>query len=217
MKDVLEFKLNSLSEYSNLSVSEISEEIVNINNKLNLHHNKFNLLNSIEKLNLELKQLESDELSFLDKEVIYIKYMNLMKSDGVILTEILKRLTEKFSNEMFQFKTLSERKNGALYSDLSVKYKVDGDYLNYEELSSGQRTLCDVYFLFRTILSSGVLILDEFLKYLDINNINTAIEFLESMNIKNLVVSTHSDNFVMDCDKIEFIKVEGEGSKINLS
>jgi chromosome segregation ATPase len=169
------------------------------------------LLKKINSIKSEIERLEN-ELQELEKENdIYSKYIDLMKSDGLIFTEILNRLTENFTNDNFEFKTLSSKKNGKLYSDLSVKYNVDGKYyLDYELLSSGQKTLCDIYFLFRTILSSGVLIFDEFLKYLDGDNINIAIDMLKLMNVNNLIISTHTDNFNLPGDRLNFKLNNGE-------
>jgi DNA repair exonuclease SbcCD ATPase subunit len=192
---------------SNYIINKITE----LNEKIDYENNLRSIEGDIVKIN---DQISGEDRKFkeLEKENdIYSKYIDLMKSDGLIFTEILNRLTENFTNDNFEFKTLSSKKNGKLYSDLSVKYNVDGKYyLDYELLSSGQKTLCDIYFLFRTILSSGVLIFDEFLKYLDGDNINIAIDMLKLMNVNNLIISTHTDNFNLPGDRLNFKLNNGE-------
>ena len=158
--------------------------------------------------------LKSDELAKLSKDLtVYEKYSKLMDKDGLIYTEILNRLTENFTNEMFEFKTTSTRKNGREFSDLSVKFNVNSHFIDYENLSSGQKTLCDIYFLYRSILGSGLLIFDEFLKYLDKDNLDVAVNMLTQMNVGVMLIATHTDNFTMDSGKILF-ELTSEGSKV---
>jgi hypothetical protein len=114
---------------------------------------------------------------------------------------------------MFEFKTTSTRKNGREFSDLSVKFNVNSHFIDYENLSSGQKTLCDIYFLYRSILGSGLLIFDEFLKYLDKDNLDVAVNMLTQMNVGVMLIATHTDNFTMDSGKILF-ELTSEGSKV---
>jgi hypothetical protein len=54
------------------------------------------------------------------------------------------------------------------------------------------------------------LIFDEFLKYLDGDNINIAIDMLKLMNVNNLIISTHTDNFNLPGDRLNFKLNNGE-------
>jgi DNA repair exonuclease SbcCD ATPase subunit len=204
-------EISELGKIDIINPELIINKITELNEKIDYENNLRSIEGDIVKIN---DQISGEDRKFkeLEKENdIYSKYIDLMKSDGLIFTEILNRLTENFTNDNFEFKTLSSKKNGKLYSDLSVKYNVDGKYyLDYELLSSGQKTLCDIYFLFRTILSSGVLIFDEFLKYLDGDNINIAIDMLKLMNVNNLIISTHTDNFNLPGDRLNFKLNNGE-------
>jgi energy-coupling factor transporter ATP-binding protein EcfA2 len=212
-KDIDKFnsEISELGKIDIINPELIINKITELNEKIDYENNLRSIEGDIVKIN---DQISGEDRKFkeLEKENdIYSKYIDLMKSDGLIFTEILNRLTENFTNDNFEFKTLSSKKNGKLYSDLSVKYNVDGKYyLDYELLSSGQKTLCDIYFLFRTILSSGVLIFDEFLKYLDGDNINIAIDMLKLMNVNNLIISTHTDNFNLPGDRLNFKLNNGE-------
>lgn len=194
----------SYDEYSSIDVSILNSESNDITTKLNKHKAIKDLLLRITDYEIEIEEVTKEKDILLPKIIEIETYIELLKRNGVIYTEVLNRLTEKFSNENFIFKTVSYRQNGNPYSDLSVLYKVGDEFLPYESLSSGQKTLCDVYFLFRVILNSGMILFDEFFKHMDVHNTNAVVDLLSIMKVRNLIISSHEKNLVMDASNLYF-------------
>ena len=208
-----ELLLSNTENVAEIDVNDATNQILTLQGKLKENDRLKSLRSEVIQLEESLV-LKSDELAKLSKDLtVYEKYSKLMDKDGLIYTEILNRLTENFTNEMFEFKTTSTRKNGREFSDLSVKFNVNSHFIDYENLSSGQKTLCDIYFLYRSILGSGLLIFDEFLKYLDKDNLDVAVNMLTQMNVGVMLIATHTDNFTMDSGKILF-ELTSEGSRV---
>lgn len=147
----------------------------------------------------------------------YNKYLDHTKKSGGMYKIILDDLSENFSNEDFKFSASTDVYRGKDRSDIEVSLRVRGNYIEYSNLSDGQKTLCDVYFLFRLITSGGVLMMDEFLKHLDDENIGLACEYLAKTNVNNLIITTHSDNLILQGDRVHFELSDKGVSKINLS
>lgn len=199
-----------------INVIDLSTKLINLNDLKTINVNYRSLSKSITD-----KQTLIDNLNIKisDLDIIlarYAMYSSLFKKDGKIYTAILIGLTERFTNELFKFHTISTRKNGNTYSDLSVSLNVKGHWTTYSELSSGQKTLCDLYFLFRVMVVKGLVIFDEFFKSVDDHHLEIVIDYLSMFNAKNLLICTHSDNFTMEGSSLGFeLNEQGRSVVIN--
>ena len=79
-----------------------------------------------------------------------------------------------------------------------MKMMVDGGLIDYDSLSGGQKVMCDMFFLTRLFEMSGnvgLLMLDETLKDLDPNNLESASQMIKSAPINTVLLVTHSESF----------------------
>lgn len=210
-----EEELKSLAEPPD-EESILSQDISSYRNCLNNHFlikEIDNQLTQLDSLQLETK-LESTKTTLEDKQLNlkrHITYRDLMSKNGVIYRRILDDLADKLSNEQFKFNAISQRVSGNEFFDVSVQFKVGKKFVAYKDLSSGQRTLCDLYFISRTISKGGILVLDEFLRFLDAENHDAALDIISETDVNQIIVSSHNHNFSIDqADTILFYLDNGE-------
>lgn len=132
-------------------------------------------------------------------------YRDLTSKKGQIYKDILSKIADRLTNEQFKFNVVSERASGAEFFDVSVQYKVDGEFLKYADLSSGQKTLCDIYFISKIITRGGIFVADEFFRFLDTENHDIASSMVKTIDVNQIIISTQNDNFMLDgSDKLVF-------------
>lgn len=217
----LEDRLKSLGEppEEDLKLTQDEESI---------HNKNIQTLGIIEEnlrfIKTTVDSLEHSEVSKLEEEVEskkellnrYIKYRDLMSKNGSIYRKFLTKLSERLSNDRFQFNVVSERASGAEYFDVNIKCKVDKEFVHYSNLSSGYKTLADLYFISRIINSGGLLVFDEYLRFLDSHNHDDAIQLISETDVNQVIISTHNPNVHIDnSTKIEFYLENGE-TKANI-
>lgn len=210
-----EEELKSLAEPPDED-SILSQDISSYRNCLN---NLFliteinNQLTQLDSLQLEAK-LESTKITLESKQSElkrHVTYRDLMSKNGLIYRKILDDLAIKLSNDQFKFNAVSQRVSGNEFFDVSVQFKVGKKFVAYKDLSSGQRTLCDLYFISRTISKGGILVLDEFLRFLDAENHDAALDIISETDVNQIIVSSHNHNFSIDqADTILFYLDNGE-------
>lgn len=125
-------------------------------------------------------------------------YMELTSRSGIILKSILDELTKSFSSNQFRFSTYKTQASGKIVTDLSISYLVGSKWVPYESLSSGQKTLCDLYYISKVVTGVGVISFDETLRFLDDENLIVASEIINSMRRNNLLISSHAINLQLD-------------------
>jgi DNA repair exonuclease SbcCD ATPase subunit len=163
---------------------------------------KYQTYNELDKevkiLRKELKLLED---SISDSEKLFSDletYCQLTSRSGEVLKKTLDELTKTFSNSSFRFTTNKSQASGKLVTDMSVEYLVGKQWVSYPALSSGQKTLCDLYFISKVITGVGVIALDETLRFLDDENLKIAAELISDIKKQNFLLSTHSPNLSME-------------------
>ena len=167
-------------------------------------------LNQIETLYSELRIKESSLSDIATQLERWETYVSLLKFDGAVVTGLLEKLTEKMSNETFKFKTLSYRKNGKSIPDLSVMFNNSGHWIPYEDCSTGQRCLCDTYFISKLITYSGMVMFDEFFSNLDDQSLDPLFEIIRSIKSKYIIICSHSNN-VIDIDNRISVSLDDKG------
>jgi chromosome segregation ATPase len=156
-------------------------------------------------LKLQVATFERDlnegmiELAELESKVTDLEtYCELTSRSGEVLKKTLDELTKTFSNSQFRFTTDRSQASGKVVTDMSIEYLVGKTWVSYPALSSGQKTLCDLYFISQVITGVGVVVLDETLRFLDDSNLVIASDLISSIKKRNLLLSTHSPNLYME-------------------
>lgn len=164
----------------------------------------------------ELKAISEIKKNIDEKEKeidIYKKYLNLTAQNGQIYNNIMKVIADNFSDEENNIRYIltSTTRAGKVKLNFEAQYKVKKNYRDYSTLSSGQSTVCDIHFLNRLFKNgSGLLVLDESLKFLDDDNIPLAESFMKEMNVKTLIASTHSPNMTLFNKRLS-LELDDEG------
>jgi DNA repair exonuclease SbcCD ATPase subunit/predicted phosphodiesterase len=144
-------------------------------------------------------ELKEKAFSNLSKKVSQLEdYCDLTSRSGVILKSVLEDLTRTFSSTKFKFSTSKALANGKQVNDFSVSLLVGKNWIPYEALSSGQKTLCDLYYLSKTITGVGTVVMDETLKRLDDETLKEGISLIDSIKKTNIIISSHSSNLSME-------------------
>lgn len=125
-------------------------------------------------------------------------YRDITSKSGIVIKEVLDKLTDKFSNELFKFTTARVQKNGVIKPDMTLKYRVRGRWMEYKDCSDGQMTLCDLYFIHCITTGVGLVYMDETLKFLDEENTHYATELLSTMKSGTIWLSSHLHNIRLD-------------------
>lgn len=202
-------KIN-IVDLGELNTQEISQEISNLKLLIDRYNRNRQSLNVVETLYSDLKMKEVN----LEKDNLLLErwttYVNLLKFDGQVVTGLLEKLTEKMSNEQFKFKTLSYRKNGNSIPDLSVMFNKAGHWITYEDCSTGQKCLCDTYFISKLITYSGMVMFDEFFANLDDQSLDPLFEIIRTIKSKYIIICSHSNN-VTDIDNRISVTLDEKG------
>lgn len=182
------------------STNKLLDPIKHIDEDSNLEAvlllSKYNELEIIEKrVEVESKGLESLGLLVEDKTTEFTNldtYCTLTSRSGEVLKSTLEDLTKTFSNGSFRFSTNKAQASGKVVTDMSVEYLVGKQWVTYPALSSGQKTLCDLYFISKVVTGVGVMSFDETLRFLDSENMKIASDLIVDIKKHNLLISTHS-------------------------
>ncbi len=126
------------------------------------------------------------------------KYNKAFSSSGVVVNSIYSKVSEIMSNEVVRITTIKTLSSGEIRPDFQIHLKVDNIMIPYPELSGGQKTYVDMYFLtmlYKLAGGVGLLVLDETLSSLDENNVKEVVDLLKSGVINSTILVTHLDNF----------------------
>lgn len=175
------------------NISDLEYDIVSqINKKESYESEKIKLSEKsakIEELKSQISELQS-------KANRYYEYVQLTSRTGVIYEEILKRLAQAFSESDIKYEVQTWEARNTKYIAFNSYYKVKKQMRIYEQLSDGQKSVCDLDFFSKLFsVRVGLLVLDEHLKHLDEDNLPKAAEILSKMNVNTLLLSTHDPNF----------------------
>lgn len=212
----LESKLKEKSSKLDLLLVDLNSDIDSLNKKLEyfseLPQEKYDeyvhmlslhsqMAECEKDLNSSQKKLSKEETTLRSIQDSYDKlesYCLLTSRSGVILKSILEELTKTFSSTNFKFTTAKVQANGKVITDMSVSYLVGKKWIPYSSLSSGQRTLCDLYYISKIITGVGIVSFDETLRFLDDENLKFAVDLIDSIKKSTILISTHSSNLSME-------------------
>lgn len=221
---------NDLKEYENLDLTlkpEIPlEEIEAIQNqRFNLNNEvqsiKFNLMqidnltadyNRLKEAEIKLTEIET-QLNELNAEYEDIdKFRGLTHATGPIIQSVFITIAEILTEDKFAVRTVKSLKSGETRIDFDVDYKVEDNFINYQNLSGGQKVVVDIFFLTRLFEMAGqvgLLMLDETLKDLDIDNLEKTVILLRQSPIDLIMLVTHVESFNYYDVRLKVEKVNG--------
>lgn len=147
-------------------------------------------LQELEKYQVELNRIENC-LGDLDA------YIKLTGPVGLIQEEIMNKLREEFSDNLVRYTITRKGKGNREHLSFSPQYFNGEHYVEYMTASSGQRTLLDLHFLSKIVTRLGLLVLDEYLKCLDPQNTDQAIELINNLNVGCIFISSHLESIAV--------------------
>jgi DNA repair ATPase RecN/predicted phosphodiesterase len=123
-------------------------------------------------------------------------YSKLLSKSGILYKNILEYIVSTFSSDKFKYSIIDRSYRGSSYFDIDVAYRAEGSdvYRTYWKLSRGQKTLCDLDFLRNMITKVGIVVFDEYLKFLDAGNQLIGQQLINQMNAGLKIITIQNDN-----------------------
>lgn len=197
---------------SKVEISELTGKLERILNGKSVEEVKTELYNYIS-LKTKIKELKSrlDELSdkkkseegklveitdkvtetteYLDKLERY-KELFSRESDNSIYKAVIQKIGEGLSDSNLTFIADEDQ--------LILKYKVDNDWIEYDNCSSGEKALADLLLLqklSKLIGKNGLLVLDEVAANLDVNKYDLFTQIVTEFEATDIFLIMHSELF----------------------
>ena len=207
----------------NAEISRTNNNLMNLQNTLNnlgvvekveLPENFMQIMSEIEsglmawniyETNINDRNKHVQELSKYQEELNRINnclgdldaYIKITGPVGLIQEEIMNKLKDEFSDNLVRYVITRKGKGNREHLSFSPQY-FNGEYfVEYMAASSGQRTLLDLHFLSKIISRLGLLVLDEYLKCLDPQNTDQAIELINNLNVGCIFISSHLESIAV--------------------
>lgn len=121
-------------------------------------------------------------------------YIELTGPTGKIYEEIMNKLCKDFSDNLVKYEVNVGEFRKKKYLDLVSYYRnSQGQWVPYQSASTGQKTILDVNFMSKIVTRMGLIVMDEFLANLDSENHDLCLEWIRSMNLGTLLLSSHME------------------------
>lgn len=195
---VREISLTVSTEGAAAMIQSLNEEIAAYNQKIATQESTRNTVQTIDKKKDEVSKLESEFTTLGQLASKYLKYFELTSNSGPIVHKVMENVSKLMSDNEVEITTFKVLKSKEVRPDLSVRLKVDNIFINYDELSGGQQVFADMVFLtklLKMIGKAGLLILDETLKEVSRDRLETLVQYLHDSPVGNMFISTHVDSF----------------------
>lgn len=184
----------SAKKLGDISEEDYIKSKLLISKYLTLDKEKVKLSSLEEAVKTSQAEYDKNASDFKDLDI----YCSLTSRSGEVIKTTLEDLTKTFSKGNFRFTTAKIQASGKVVTDMSVEYLVGKRWVSYNSLSSGQKTLCDLYYISKVVTGVGIISFDETLRFLDEENLQVASDIITSMKKRNLLLSSHSSNLSME-------------------
>lgn len=196
-------------------IAEISETISQ--NEMTIFELKTIISNKkkFDEVKEKINDIEDDICIFKTQISNYESYVRLFSDKGSIIQSVFSEISNIMSTDTIKISTVKTLASGDTRIDFDIHYKVGNVFIPYSELSGGQKTLIDVFFLCKLYAISGrvgLLMMDETLSDLDGNNLEETIKNLTNSDISNIIITSHLDSFNYFNSRI-LVKLKGNDSK----
>lgn len=161
----------------------------------------------------ELAKLETELESVKEKSEVWKTYTKLFHSSGSVIKSIFLEVSKILSDSNIEVNTIRTLASGEERFDFDINYQVGRFNVPYDNLSGGQKTIVDFYFLVKLFQMSGrigFMMLDETLKALSTDNLEKVIMMIKSAPITSTLISTHVDSFNFYDQKLSIEFVDNE-------
>jgi DNA repair exonuclease SbcCD nuclease subunit len=157
------------------------------------------LKHSIEQLK---QQTESSLNNYLFAKNKHQAFATLNKTvfgnDGLFICAVLERLTDLINtNSEVKIELFKKQKNGKIKPTLNISMKDEkGFWIDYRQLSGGERLYADLVFLkslINFVGGIGFILLDETFKFFSKDYLEKSFQILSSIAVKNLFLIYHGD------------------------
>lgn len=194
-----------IQDIKSVSEIEIQDKVSQL--KSEISSVEFEILSSVqrndqvEKRNLVRSKIEDliseSEIAIMNASKLE-EYTKLFHPTGDVIKSIFMKVAQNLTSNDYVVSTIKTLASGEDRIDFDMKMMVDGGLIDYDSLSGGQKVMCDIFFLTRLFDISGnvgLLMLDETLKDLDPNNLESASQMIKSSPINTVLLVTHSESF----------------------
>lgn len=138
-------------------------------------------------------------------------YIKITGPVGLIQEEIMNKLKDEFSDNLVRYVITRKGKGNREHLSFSPQYFNGEHFVEYMAASSGQRTLLDLHFLSKIVTRLGLLVLDEYLKCLDPQNTDQAIELINNLNVGCIFISSHLESIAVFNNKTCRMSLDDHG------
>ena len=223
LKDDLESALEGITydKYNTLlkNAEEFGQKIAVCSEKKKQADRVKALIKSIEESQKKLSELEKTEENISGQMERYNQYIALMKPSGLVLRTLLELVSQVLSSENIQVSTVRHLVSGDARPDFRLSMRVGENFIDYDNLSGGQKTVADVYMISRLSHITGnigALFLDETLKFLDETSLEITIETFKTMNVNSMFIVSHETNFPYYDTMLQFSILDGTTKIVEL-
>lgn len=201
---------------------EIDRTMIDLSVKNSQYQTYLSALNQVEAQKLVVEKATTEFNDLKSKCDDYSKILDaVFGNSGLLVAKLLEEVSLIMNtNPNIKVSTLKTQKNGKVKPTLDLSYQMSpGQWIDYEELSGGQRLYCDLYFLSRIVRLSkvGYIAMDELFKYFDPYNIEFGFETLTQMPVRTKILIFHGTVPDTDFDyNVVNVKLDENGiSKFN--
>lgn len=187
--------LISIGQDRSFNVTSLPDDFYDQLNKINsdiiIWNNYNGLKGQLDDVKSKIPHLENEIKGFQSNISLLEKYIKLTSSTGDIYREIMVKISKDFSDGVIRYEVNQYRFRNKDHLDLDVQYNVAGRWVNYQSLSSGQKTMADINFLSRILVECGLLVFDETLKHLSQSSTEYCLDIMSRMNVHAMILTTH--------------------------
>lgn len=145
---------------------------------------------------------------------LYNRYMSTFSFSNLdgIPFQTLNMVMDTISDEDLIFTTAKELASGKIQFRVSCQFNVDGNYIDFDEISDGQQAAASMKILSkltRCMPGLGLVMLDEPFKHVDEGNIGLCIQLLKNVQANHILISSHSPSFNYADRVLSFSLVDG--------
>lgn len=187
----------------NEGVNQVAAELNSIQQRVNETQSKIQVSMMVAKTQQELTNHKTD-LENLHRALIvqkdqfeqYSGYAKLLSPQGDVYRVLLQKVSDLMQSTDIRVTPLKVLSTGETRPTFEIELNVQGSWRNYDRLSGGQQTLCDLFLQSRIINylgGAGLSVHDEQFKFLGSEESEQAINNLRELNIGNVFIVSHEE------------------------
>lgn len=201
----LEAEIASCEDYSTELIKKLEERLSAVQTHLGEITAMKEQAESLKKLRIvidnakqELQNYEREILVVQAQKDALVEYRKLMEANGSVMRTLLTEVSSVLTTDSIRVRAYKTLVSGELRPDFGVDMDVKGRWVSYDELSGGQKTVCDLAILenlIRVAGGVGLLIFDETFHDLDLTNLEFAVDLVKSLQCRMTFIVSHTEGF----------------------